>query len=327
MREIAARSGFAPITVSRALSSPEKVSKETRDRILEVVRELNFVPNNVAGSMRSPSRIIATIVPPIINLGIAEQVKGMSDASQAAGYQFLLVQGELTGTAEEKAIRALLGWRPAGFVLQAFVKSKASRELLTNYGAPIVEISEIRGRQPIDTAVGLSNFETAYAMTTYLIDKGYKRIGFVNVPAHGNDRLSQRGQGYRAALADRRRKHGPSQEIEVPLTPHGGTLALNALMSRKPAIDAIFFSSDSLALAAIQEAHRQGWDVPGDVAIAGYGDLDFAQELYPRLTTVQIPRYEMGKRAVETLVSRIDGRLAPGGIFKLDFAVVERESA
>ena len=327
MREIAARAGVATITVSRALSDPDKVSPETRERILAVIRRENFIPNNVAGSMRSAGRMVATVVPPIINAGIAEQVRGMSDACQDRGYQLLLIQGELTATAEEHAIRSLIAWRPAGMILQAFVQSRKSKQLLADYGAPVVEISEVRGRKPIDSAVGVSNFDTAYAMTRHLAAKGYQRIGFVGMPAHGNDRLSQRRVGYRQALKDAGLAYDPAQEIEVPMTLVGGSEALQILMGRGFDPDVIFFSSDTLAMAAIQECHRRRWKVPSRIAIAGYGDLDFAEQLYPALTTVRIPRYQMGRRAVDELLARLSGERPAGTIVKLDFQIVDRESA
>ena len=204
VREIAKRVGVAPMTVSRVLSNPDMVSPETRAKILDAIEKAGFVPNRLASSMRGTGRMIGTVVPPLINSGIAEQVQGMSDECHESGYSMLLVQGEFTQEAEEKSIRTLLGWRPAGMILQSFVQSDAARALLRSSGAPVVEISEIKGRKPLDMVVGVSNFETAYAMTMHLAAKGYKRIGFVSTPIHGNDRLQQRRTGYHAALVGTR---------------------------------------------------------------------------------------------------------------------------
>src|SRR3954469_1170695 len=172
MREIALRVGVSPITVSRALNNPGKVSPETRQKILDAIEREGFIPNQVASSMRGAGRIIGTMVPPLINSGIAEQVQGMSDEMHDSGYQLLLIQGDFNTAAEEKAIRALLGWRPAGLILQAFVQGSIARQILGASKIPGVEISEIRGKPPIDMALGISNFETAYAMTAHLASKG-----------------------------------------------------------------------------------------------------------------------------------------------------------
>ena len=200
------------MTVSRVLTNPELVAPATRAKVLEAIEEAGFVPNRLASSMRGGGRMIGTVVPPLINSGIAEQVQGMSDECHESGYSMLLVQGEFTPEAEEEAVRTLLGWRPAGMILQSFVQAETARALLVTSGAPVVEISEIKGREPIDMAVGVSNFETAYAMTMHLARKGYRRIGFVSTPIHGNDRLQQRRTGYHAALAElgiaQPRRHG-----------------------------------------------------------------------------------------------------------------------
>src|SRR5688572_17552501 len=256
VREIAERVGVAPMTVSRVLSNPDMVSPETRAKVLEAIEKAGFVPNRLASSMRGTGRMIGTVVPPLINSGIAEQVQGMSDECHASNYSMLLVQGEFTQEAEEKSIRTLLGWRPAGMILQSFVQSDVARALLKSSGAPVVEISEIKGRKPFDMVVGVSNFETAYAMTMHLAAKGYKRIGFVSTPIHGNDRLQQRRAGYHAALTDLGIKNHANMEVEVPITALGGAQAMITLTDRHKDVNAIFFSSDTLAVGAVQECHR-----------------------------------------------------------------------
>lgn len=325
VREIAKRAGVAPMTVSRALSNPDSVAPATRARVMEAIEAAGFVPNRIASSMKGSGRIIGTVVPPLINSGIAEQVQGMSDECHDNGYLLLLVQGEFTPDDEESAIRALMGWRPAGMILQSFVQKESVREQLTANGAPVVEISEIKGRVPIDMVVGVSNFETSYAMTMHLASKGYKRIGFVSTPIHGNDRLQQRRTGYHAALetlgfAD------DGMEVEVPITVLGGAHALKVLTERHPDIDAIFCSSDTLAIGAIQECHRRGWKIPERIAIAGYGDMDLAAQLYPTLTTVRVQRYEMGRRAVRQLLARLNGEAHLPNVVSLGFEIIDRES-
>jgi LacI family gluconate utilization system Gnt-I transcriptional repressor len=327
VREIAKRVGVAPMTVSRVLSNPDMVAPATRAKVLEAIEAAGFVPNRLASSMKGNGRIIGTVVPPLINSGIAEQVQGMSDECQQGGYSMLLVQGEFTQEDEDRSIRTLLGWRPAGMILQSFVQSEVARQLLVSSGAPVVEISEIKGRQPIDMVVGVSNFETAYAMTMHLAAKGYKRIGFVSTPIHGNDRLQQRRTGYHAALTELGIENHASMEVEVPITAAGGAEALGTLTERHKDIDAIFFSSDTLAIGAVQECHRRGWAIPGRIAIAGYGDMDLAAQLYPPLTTVKVNRYEMGRRAVRQLLDRLSGKQKLATITSLGFEIVDRESA
>ena len=154
MREIASRVGVSPITVSRALKDPDKVSPATRQRILEAIEREGFIPNRLASSMRGTGRIIGTIVPPLINSGIAEQVQGMSDETHESGYQLLLIQGDFNPGAEEEAIRALLGWRPAGLILQAFVQGNVARQILTAYyDEHPAEAKKAGGKPPKQTPI------------------------------------------------------------------------------------------------------------------------------------------------------------------------------
>ena len=191
----------------------------------------------------------------------------------------------------------------------------------------VVEISEIRGRKPIDLAVGVSNFDTAHAMTRFLANKGYRRIGFVSTPVHGNDRLQQRRIGYRQALLDCGHAYKQSLEIEVPITPQGGAEALPELTARDADLDVIFCSSDTLAIGAVQECHRRGWKIPKRLAIAGYGDTELGAQLFPRLTTLRVNRYDMGRVAVDQLLRRLRGEAGLSRILPIGFEVVERESA
>lgn len=327
MKEIARRAGVAPMTVSRALTDPAKVSPETRQRIMAVIERDGFIPNQLASGLRRTRSIIGTMVPPLINSGIAEQVQGMADACRENGFQLHLVQGDFTDAEEDAAIRALLGWRPAGLILQAYVQSHAARQTLATEQIPVVEISEVRGREPIDMAVGVSNFDAGYAMTAHLHAKGYRHIGFVSTPVHGNDRLQQRRIGYQQALRDREVHYDVPLDVEVPITTAGGADAVRILAARHAALDVVFCSSDTLAIGAVQECHRRGWAVPARLAIAGYGDTDLAAQLFPTLTTVRVDRHAMGRRAVSQLLRRLNGEDDVETILALEFEIVDRDSA
>jgi LacI family gluconate utilization system Gnt-I transcriptional repressor len=173
-------------------------------------------------------------------------------------------------------------------------------------------------------AVGVSNFETAYTMTMHLAAKGYRRIGFVSTPIHSNDRLQQRRTGYKAALRDLEMEAMDSLEIEVPITSEGGARALVELLERHPEMDAIFFSSDTLAVGAVQECHRRGWKIPGRIAIAGYGDAELSAQLVPPLSTVRVNRYDMGRRAVRQLLAKLGGERNLPAIVNVGFEIVDR---
>lgn len=325
LRDIAERAGVAPITVSRVINKPELVSEDTRNRVLGVIDDMGFVLNRLASSFsRAASRIVGTVAPPIINTGIAEQVQGMSDALSNSDYQLLVAPGELAGEHEERQVANMLGWQPAGLILQAFSESESMRTMLRARKLPIVEISEIVGQEPIDCVVGISNHEAARRMTLFLAECGYVHIAFMGASSHGNDRACQRIDGYRSAMAELRR---PPVDVAGPLNTSYAANGLQELLTRMPDVEVIFCASDTFAIAAIQECRRRSIRVPEDLAITGFGDLDLASIIMPSLTTVRVDRYGMGRLAAETLLRRIAGDTSLPRVQNIGFEIIRRASA
>jgi LacI family transcriptional regulator, gluconate utilization system Gnt-I transcriptional repressor len=127
----------------------------------------------------------------------------MSDACLERNPQRLLIQGDFAVDAVERTVRTLLGWRRAGLVLQAFVQSARAVTPLRLNSLPDIEISESAGNDRINSAVGVSNLDMVFCMTTRMAESGYKRISIVLTPIHGNDRLLQRRIVYRQPIESR----------------------------------------------------------------------------------------------------------------------------
>jgi LacI family gluconate utilization system Gnt-I transcriptional repressor len=325
LRDIAKQAGVSPITVSRVINRPEMVSDLTRNRVMGVIQEKGFVLNRLAsGFSGTSSRIVGTVAPPIINSGIAEQVQGMSDVFSKSDFQLLVSPGDLSAENEERQIMRILGWQPAGFILQAFPESNRMREMLKLRQLPVVEISELVGKEPIDCLVGISNFEAARSMTLFLAESGYDRIAFMGAEAHGNDRGMRRTSGYRAAMAELGR-----QPVDVvgPLHVSYAVAGLQKILEIAPDTQAVFCASDTFAIATIQECHRRGLRIPTELAVAGFGDLDLAPLIVPAITTVRVDRYRMGQVAAETLLRRIAEDENIERIQDVGFSIVRRDSA
>ncbi len=176
---------------------------------------------------------------------------------------------------------------------------------------PVVETGNIAA-PPLDMAASFSNFAASRAMVLHLAARGYRRIGFVSLPSHGNDRVQERRRGYEAALDELGMALVPDHAIEVPPGLAAGAEALVRLKTGCPEIDAIFFSGDVLGIGAALECQRRGWRVPGEVAIACADDLEMLAQMSPSLTTLRIPRYEIGKQAAGLLIDRIQRGGAEG---------------
>ena len=181
-------------------------------------------------------------------------------------------------------------------------------------------------KQPLDMVVSYSNFAAAEAMTQHLIGRGRRRIGFVSAHRRDNDRAQARRRGYAAAL----QRHGIAEDerlvLETSLGLRQGAEALAELASRDPKLDAVFFAGDVLAAGALFECQRRGWPVPARLAIGGFDDQEIATEISPALTTISVPRREIGRRAAEMLLARLNGRAVQPGVVDVGFALKIRAS-
>jgi LacI family gluconate utilization system Gnt-I transcriptional repressor len=327
MSDVARVAGVTAMTVSRAMRTPTLVSAETLARVEAAIAEMRFVPNYVAGSLSSRhSRIIVAIVPTIMNSVFSGMIEGLSGLLVSKGYQLLLGNTNFDLAVEEKLLTEFLGWRPAGIVVTGHRHRPRTRAMLKASGVPVVETWCLDGR-PMDTVVGFSNYQAAYEMTRSLYAWGYRKIALTYIEAHDNDRSAARRDGYRRALLDLDLAHDPSFESEVPFGVGSARQSVERLLARHSDIDAIMCASDALAVGTLMECLRRGLRVPQDIAVTGFGDVELSAELIPSLTTVHLPRYEIGRRTAEVLLERIAGTYSGPRRNDCGFSIVRRESA
>jgi LacI family transcriptional regulator, gluconate utilization system Gnt-I transcriptional repressor len=329
MADVARLAKVAPATVSRVLRRPDIVSEETRGRVLQAIRDLHYVPDMVAGSLASNrTGIVAMIVPTLTGSIFAETAAGTASVLRARGYELLLGNSGYDAVEEEELVKALLSRRPDGFILTGSQHTKGTRTMLRQAGIPVVETWELPAR-PIDMAVGFDNRAAARAIIEFLASRGYRRIAMIARPAGTGTRNDQRIQGYGDAVAALGLPDGllfPSGEDSAL---RGGAVSIGLVLSARPRIDAVFCADDIHALGALFECGRRGRSVPGDIALAGFGDFDVAAEATPSLTTVRVPGPDIGRRAAERVLARLDGEatVEEPAVQDLGFEVMPRESA
>jgi LacI family gluconate utilization system Gnt-I transcriptional repressor len=326
MSDIARHAGVSPMTVSRALRAPATVSEEMRRKVDAAVREFGYLPNRIAGSLSSSrSNVVGLIVPSIRNSLYASMIQAISEVLRANGLHLMIANSGHRLEDEETLVSALLAQRVCGLVLHNTTHSRRVRELVAKTGVPVIETGNLPA-DPLDMAVSYSNFEAARAMTLHLARLGYRKIGFVTLPLRDNDRSEERRRGYFAALTEAGLPADPGLVLESPGGFSEGADAVVRLVQAHPDLDAGFFAGDVLAVGALFECQRRGWAVPGRVAIASFDDLDLLRHAVPTVTTLRIPRQEIGRRSAELLVNRLHG--APPERVRVDvgFEIVQRES-
>lgn len=298
MREVAQKAGVSPMTVSRALREDSPVSEETRKRILRVVKELNYVPDQVAGSLSSMrSGFVAVLVPSLNNLHFAGTVQALTRELEKYGRHILLGYTDYSRAREERLVETMLGRRPEAVVLSYDGHNNRTTELLRGAGVPVVELWE-RPESPIDHTIGISNEDAAFRMTSTLIDMGYHRLTFLCETDDDWTRGASRRRGFLRAT----RKAGfPDDRIlrvgKPPLSIEDGAAARTVLKARFPDTDCVFCVSDPAAFGLLCALRADGVSVPDEIGIAGFGNFEMSRFSSPSISTVDIDPEEIGVAA------------------------------
>lgn len=325
LHEVALRAGVAPITASRALNSPDKVSPDVRVRVSEAVQALGYVPNRLAGSLASTrSRLVAALVPTMAGPVFLQTIQSLTQALAEKGYQLMLGQTGYAdpSTGEDRMLEALIGRRPDGMVLTGTLHTAQARQRLQSAGIPVVETWDL-SEHPIDMLVGFSHEGVGRSVGAFFHAKGFRQWAMVA----GDDPRSQRRQ--EAFVQTARSCDHPCVAVvtvAAPTTLKSGRQALRQLLQDRPAVDAVFCSSDLLALGVLTEARAHGLAVPAQLAVMGFGDLDFAADVEPALSTVQIDGAAMGRQAARFIIERAEGREVAKPVVDVGFKLIERNS-
>jgi LacI family gluconate utilization system Gnt-I transcriptional repressor len=324
LHDVALLAGVAPITASRALKTPQQVSDVVRKRVADAVARTGYVPNLLAGGLASTrSKLVAAVVPTISGLVFLETVQSLTEALAERGYQLMLGQAGYSGNREDALLGAIIGRRPDGIVLTGVLHSAEGRRRLLGSGIPVVETWDLTPT-PIDMLVGFSHSEVGRSVALYLHARGRRRFGVVT----GDDeRACRRSDAFCATARTLGLAPVAVAQVPTPTTLQRGRDGLSDLLARQPDVDAVFCSSDLLALGVLTEARVRVLDVPGRLAVVGFGDLEFAAALQPALTTVHIEGAAIGRQAAQFIVDRAEGHEVPQRVVDIGFSIVERLSA
>lgn len=323
--DVAAAAGVAPMTVSRVINTPDRVSPETTARVRAAIEKLGYVPNLIAGGLSSRrSRMVAAIVPTIAHPMFAGMVQSFTDSMREAGYQVMLALSGYDNDGDEALVRTLLGRRPDAMLITGAAYTPAAWQLLMEAHIPIVEVWE-RTTRPIDMLVGFDHAELGAAVADYFLAKGHDRFAAFTA---GDSRALARTRGF----TDRVRKAGgtviASTVTPAPSTIMAGRDALRNLAYRLTARTALFCSSDQLAFGTITEARLLGIAIPERLAVCGFGNFELSAASEPPFTTVNVEGVTTGRTAAEMLLARLAGeRTKDTGQVEVPYAVVERATS
>jgi LacI family transcriptional regulator len=326
IKDVARAAGVSINTVSRALNAKPDVSPKTRRQVLEVAKRLNYMPNKLARGLRSnKTGVIGVIVADIANPFFSAVVKGMGKAAKELGYSIILQDTSEDYENEEEAIQIMISEQVDGLLITPVQTEKRSIRMLQQSGIPFVLVA--RHFSDVDTDyVVADDVQGGYLATTHLLEKGHEKIAFINGPSYNSSAI-ERFKGYKKALAEHDIELYEELIRNGALTMEDGyTHGRALLMGHDSRPTALFTFSDFVALGAMKAVHEVGLRIPGDIAIVGYDDIDFAFCLESPLTTIRFPKREMGEEVVSLLERKMNGEECHSRL-KMPVELVVRQSS
>ncbi len=329
LQDVARHASVSPMTVSRVINGESSVRPDTRQRVEDAIRELNYAPNIAARTLAGAAVIRIGILYRIPNPAyLTEFLIGALERCSRINAQ-LIVMRHRAGANEAEAADALIAARLDGVILPPPLgDAKTLVARLREAGIAVVATGSTRPA-PSLASIGIDDFGAAREMTQHLVKLGHKRIAFITGrPNHASSGL--RLQGYRAALAEAGIAEDSDLIASGNFTYRSGLEASDHLLALDPRPTAIFASNDDMAAAAIATAHRYHIDVPAELSVCGFDDTPLATTIWPELTTIRQPVAAMSDEAVTMIADLIRSRRAGGEPDvphrQLDFEMIRRQS-
>ena len=305
---VAKEAGVSKMTASRVLRGDGGYSEKTRQLVMQKVDELGYLPNRLATVFAGDqsSTFIGVSIPDLGNEVFAQVLEGIDRKLGAFGHQSVLGLTQHTQKEEEAWISTVLSWQPAGLILTGRYHSPRSLEMLKSAGIPVVELWDLNS-SPLDLSVGINHFDSGFDMGRYLIGCGYSRLGYVGTSHDTANAASSRLDGFCKAV------EGGGGDVTRQLCLHDtatyytGFYGTEQLLSGSKQIDCIYYQNDAMAFGGLQYVTSKGMAVPGDIGIAGWGDLPIASVLHNRLTSCHVPHLKIGQVAAEMMLARLSG--------------------
>ena len=308
--DIALLAGVSTATVSRTLNNPDVVSKDTRRDVMNAVKKTGYTLNTAAQHLRSNrANAVLVLVPDISNTFFSEVLFGIDQVASKTGLTILIGNTANLKKREETFWGYLDSGRADGvLVLTGKIPDIIEQRITENPQEifPIVSVSEELSSQVVPH-VGIDNAAAAQMATNHLLELDHKRIAHLCGPKD-NILTRQRIKGYRKAMLEAGIREDMQILVDGNFTAASGEKAARVLFAMDPRPTAVFCSSDEMAIGLISALYELGVQVPKDMSIAGFDDIDFSRNYIPTLTTIHQPRRRIGEKAMEVLFSCLESK-------------------
>ncbi len=305
IKDVAERAGVAPITASRVINSSGYVSDETRRRVEAAIKELGYVPNRIARSLRSKQTYtLALVLTDITNPFWTTVARGVEDVASEAGFSVILCNTDESEGKEHDYVRVLLQKQADGFLLVPAHSASRSVALIQAQQVPLVVLDRTVPRA-VDT-VRSDSEGGAYQLTRHLLVQGHRSIAMLSGPREVSTAMD-RVAGYRRALDEAGVDGDLRMVIYGAFTQAGGYAMTKQILALDPRPTALFAANNFIAVGAFRALREAEMCVPGDVALVAFDDLPPTFLMDPFLTVAAQRAYEMGQTATQLLLGRLSG--------------------
>ena len=311
IKKVAKFAGVSPGTVSHVLNHPEIVSEETRKRVYQAIEELGYVRNASAAHLRvGRSYALGLVVLDISNPYFTEVARGVEDAANEAGLVVILGKTDGSLKKEQRYLHVLEEQRVQGVLITPSQDDLQYLQPLRERGMAIINLGRAHQNGEF-CCVTVDNIRGGELAMTHLLERGHRRIAFV----HGPFILDQDADRQRGVYQAVTQAHLDPHLVVVDITVSGwnaqeGEACVEKLLHIPEPPTAVFCANDLLALGIMRGLTQRGLSLPRDMAIVGYDDIEFASMLSPSLTTIRLPKYQIGYKAVELLLDEANNSLS-----------------
>ena len=308
IRDVAGRAGVSPMTVSRVINESASVSPETRARVEQAIAELGYVPSRLArGLSARRTGTLAVMVPDVANPFFTLVVRGAEDVARRAGYRAILCDTRSDLDVEREVIEEMIAHRVEG-ILIAPVSDRSREHLrrLARFDVPFVLVDRTVPAVDADTVLG-DSADGARRLVEHLLALGHRRIGLV-VETNEVSTARDRRRGYEAALEAAGIAVDDALVAEASADPAGGYAGMRRLLELDERPTAVFTVNNLVAVGAIEAVRAAGLEVPDDVALVCFDDIEYASRLYPFLTAMEQPAETFGTLGTQLLLERVARR-------------------
>jgi len=306
IKDVARAANVSTATVSHVLNDTRYVSDELRERVLRAIGELNYRPSHAAASLRTKrSQSILIIIPDIANPFFPPLVRGAQDAFDRKGFAVIVGNTDRRHDRELEFLNLALRTQADGIIINPSQIGYDDLREVIEQGVKVVLIGAHIDHPDLDI-VRVDNRAGACDAVHHLIDLGHRRIAIVCGPMSTSSAW-QRCEGYWQAMEEAGLTVRPDWVVEETFDQEGGYRGAQRLLTLTERPTAIFATADLMALGVMQALRAAGLRIPEDISVVGFDDIPAATLTTPPLTTINQPKYEMGKRAAELLLARIKG--------------------